>query len=246
MAAPTPSPSAVAHRENGIGVLDVLREARAPFKPSVVVEEFAAILRDYGITTVYGDNYAKEWPIEAFALHGIKYVRYDKFKNEIYLTALPLINSRQVRLLDITRYDQSRRSTSSATPRAADATRSRTPIARMTICRTLRSAPCCWRRSKTKQLVYGRELDGSGPPPATGREFERELRQGRAPRAFGGSTVDELRKRDQADRGDRMMSDTMMSAMSDIAAGAIVTCPRRAPVVIVVRCPEAPLPRYES
>jgi hypothetical protein len=94
---------AIAHREHDIGVHDVLREVKAPFKPSVVVEEFAAILRDYGITTVYGDNYAKEWPIEAFAQHGIKYTRYDKTKNDIYLAALPLINSRQVRLLDNTR-----------------------------------------------------------------------------------------------------------------------------------------------
>jgi hypothetical protein len=91
---------AIAHRENGIGVHDLVREVRPPFKPSVVVQEFAAILRDYGISTVDGDNYAKEWPIEQFAQHGIKYVRYDKFKNDIYLAALPLINSRQVRLLD--------------------------------------------------------------------------------------------------------------------------------------------------
>jgi hypothetical protein len=91
---------AIAHRENDIGVHDLLREVRAPFKPSVVVEEFAAILLDYGITTVYGDNYAKEWPIEAFAQHGIKYVRYHLTKNDIYLAALPKINSRQFRLLD--------------------------------------------------------------------------------------------------------------------------------------------------
>jgi hypothetical protein len=94
---------AIAHRENGIGVLDVLREVKAPFKPSVVVEEFADVLHDYGIRTVYGDNYAKEWPIEQFAQHGIKYVRYDKFKTDIYLNALPKINSRQFRLLDHTR-----------------------------------------------------------------------------------------------------------------------------------------------
>jgi hypothetical protein len=90
----------IAHRENSIGVLDLMREARPPFKRYVVVEEFAADLRNYGITTVYGDNFAKEWPIEAFAKYGIKYVRYEKFKNDIYLAALPLINSRQVRLLD--------------------------------------------------------------------------------------------------------------------------------------------------
>ena len=57
-------------------------------------------MRNYGITTVYGDNFAKEWPIEAFAKISIKFVRYEKFKNDIYLAALPLINSRQVRLLD--------------------------------------------------------------------------------------------------------------------------------------------------
>ena len=94
----------VTHRENGIGVLDVLRETLSPFRPSVVVADYAAILRDYGINTVFGDAYAKEWVIEAFALHGIRYVRYHLTKNEIYLNALPKINSRLFRLLDITRF----------------------------------------------------------------------------------------------------------------------------------------------
>jgi hypothetical protein len=94
----------IAHGEHGIGVHDLMREARPPFKPSVVVEEYAAILREYGIRTVYGDAYAKEWVIEAFARHEIKYVRYHLTKSDIYLNALPKINSRQFRLLDITRF----------------------------------------------------------------------------------------------------------------------------------------------
>ena len=84
--------------------------SRPPFKPSVVVAEYAAILPEYGITTVYGDAYAKEWVIEAFALHGIRYVRYHLTKNEIYLNALPKINSRLFRLLDITRFQRDARS----------------------------------------------------------------------------------------------------------------------------------------
>jgi hypothetical protein len=49
------------------------------------------------------DHHAKSGPVEQFAKHGIKYVPADKTKSEIYLAALPLIKSHQVRLLEHTR-----------------------------------------------------------------------------------------------------------------------------------------------
>jgi hypothetical protein len=61
---------AITHGSEGTGILDCLREVRAPFNPSVVVEEFAAVLKSYRIASVRGDHYAKEWPIESFAKHG--------------------------------------------------------------------------------------------------------------------------------------------------------------------------------
>jgi hypothetical protein len=62
----------IAHRDdNGHGVLDCVRERRVPFSPDAVVEEFAALLRTYGIHEVVGDRYAGEWPRERFNQHGI-------------------------------------------------------------------------------------------------------------------------------------------------------------------------------
>jgi hypothetical protein len=52
------------------------------------------------VTTVTGDANAGEWPTDAFAKYGIKYEKSDKTKSQIYLAALPLVNSRKVALLD--------------------------------------------------------------------------------------------------------------------------------------------------
>lgn len=81
-------------------VIDCLREARPPFSPEVVVKEFSETFKSYGITTVIGDRYAGEWPIEQFAKLGIRYEPSAKPKSELYIGLLPLINSCRVELLD--------------------------------------------------------------------------------------------------------------------------------------------------
>ena len=91
---------AIAHRERDLAVLDVLREVKPPFSPEAVVLEFAAVLKAYGLSTVTGDRYAGEWPRERFRTHGITYELSERTKGAIYLDALPLLNSRQVELLD--------------------------------------------------------------------------------------------------------------------------------------------------
>jgi len=90
----------VAHKEGSTCVLDVIREHRPPFAPEGVVEEFSQILRQYKIFGVRGDRYAGEWPVEQFRKRGITYERSEHTKSELYRDALPLINSRQVALLD--------------------------------------------------------------------------------------------------------------------------------------------------
>jgi hypothetical protein len=91
----------VAHRDqSGRAVLDAVRERKPPFSPSIVVEEFAALLKGYGVSTITGDRYAGEWPREQFSKHGITYQPSVRVKNEIYRDALPLLNSKQVELLD--------------------------------------------------------------------------------------------------------------------------------------------------
>jgi hypothetical protein len=72
----------------------------APFSPESVVEEYAGVLKHYGLRTVEGDRYAGEWPAEAFKSHGITYIGAKQPKSQIYLDVLPRINSGEVSLLD--------------------------------------------------------------------------------------------------------------------------------------------------
>ena len=94
---------AICHNEKGVAILDAVRERKAPFSPDSVVEEFAETLKAYGLSQVTGDRYAGAWPAERFKAHGIRYVPSEKPKNEIYLDMLPMLNSRQVELLDLPR-----------------------------------------------------------------------------------------------------------------------------------------------
>ncbi len=91
---------AVCHAQDEVIVVDAVRERRPPFNRSEVVSEFAQLLKHYGVSRVEGDRYAGEWPRERFAEHGVRYNVTRKPKNDIYLQALPLINSSQVELLD--------------------------------------------------------------------------------------------------------------------------------------------------
>ena len=60
-----------------------------------------AFFSRYGVTVVEGDRYAGEWPRERFSEHGIRYEPARKTKSDLYLEALPLLNSRQIELLDL-------------------------------------------------------------------------------------------------------------------------------------------------
>jgi hypothetical protein len=91
---------AIAHKENGVAVLDLVREVKPPFSPETVVKEFADNLRRYRVTKVVGDRYAAEWPREQFRKHGVTYHPSERTKSEIYLVLLAQINSRVVDLLD--------------------------------------------------------------------------------------------------------------------------------------------------
>ena len=91
---------AIAHRGVDSPVLDALREVRGPCSPEAVVVEFAAMLKAYGLSEVTGDRYAAEWPVERFRAHGITYTSSERTKGEIYLNALPLLNSGKAELLD--------------------------------------------------------------------------------------------------------------------------------------------------
>ena len=89
---------AIAHRAGDSMVLDAVRERKG--SPEAATAEYAALLKSYNISTVTGDNYAGDWPKEAFARHGITYIKADRPRTDIYLAVFPLINSQRVELLD--------------------------------------------------------------------------------------------------------------------------------------------------
>jgi len=91
----------IAHREKtGKIVLDVLRERRPPFRPEAVVEEFAGVLKSFGVWTVSCDKYAGEWVKDSLSRNGVS-VKYSELAaSELYLNFLPLISNGSVELLD--------------------------------------------------------------------------------------------------------------------------------------------------
>ncbi len=91
---------AVAHRDGDRVVIDCARERRPPFSPDDVVQEFAATLKSYGVTSVRGDRYGGEWPRERFQVHGIHYELSEQTKSDIYRDMLPVLNAGKVELLD--------------------------------------------------------------------------------------------------------------------------------------------------
>ncbi len=79
----------IGHVEDERFVADVIRGRRAPFDPNDVANEFAALAKDYGCSTVTGDNFAGEWVSQAFKAAGMGYKRADLPKSGLYLEMLP-------------------------------------------------------------------------------------------------------------------------------------------------------------
>jgi hypothetical protein len=91
---------AIAHAEGRQVVLDAVRETKPPFSPETIAQEYAELLKTYGIEFVMGDRYAGEWPREQFRKHGVEYRPSDKSKSDLYRDLLPLLNATTVQLLD--------------------------------------------------------------------------------------------------------------------------------------------------
>jgi hypothetical protein len=73
-------------------------ERKAPLNPDITTAEFAAILKDYELTTVTGDRYSAQWVVERFRSHGITYLVSERSKSEIFLEFLALANSGRVKI----------------------------------------------------------------------------------------------------------------------------------------------------
>jgi hypothetical protein len=94
---------AIAHDEGEIAVLDCLVEIKSPFNPTAAVNDMAATLASYRLSSTTGDKYAAGWVVDAFAKVGVTYQHSERNRSEGYLDALPLFTAGRVRLLDLPR-----------------------------------------------------------------------------------------------------------------------------------------------
>ena len=91
---------AVAHMENETAVLDLVRQCRAPFTPTEVVQEFCAELKRFHLYEITGDRYSGEWVSSEFEKHGVSYRSSERSKSELFLEIFSPILSKSVELLD--------------------------------------------------------------------------------------------------------------------------------------------------
>jgi hypothetical protein len=91
---------AIGHKRDDRYIVDVCRGVAPPFDPQAVTEQFAALLRDYRITSVAGDNYSAAWVQDAWSKCGLRYTCSELPKSQIYLECLPLFTRGLVSLPD--------------------------------------------------------------------------------------------------------------------------------------------------
>jgi hypothetical protein len=91
---------AIAHRENGMPVLDAIRERKPPFSPDDVVLEFSGLMKTYRITKAESDKWGGDWVGEAFRKQSITVAPTALPKSDIYREILPLLNAHRCSLLD--------------------------------------------------------------------------------------------------------------------------------------------------
>jgi len=78
---------AIGHRGGEFFIIDVVRgRHRMPRKATM---EFAALCRQYGISTVTGDNYAKDWTQDTWRETGLRYGKAEQPAAQLYLEAQP-------------------------------------------------------------------------------------------------------------------------------------------------------------
>ena len=92
---------AVAFKDaRGIAVLAALAEIQGGNTENVV-QEFAALLRRYNVSTVWSDRYGQAWVRDAFARYDIELKYSELNRSQLYLELLPALRSQQVELLDL-------------------------------------------------------------------------------------------------------------------------------------------------
>jgi len=91
----------IAHREkDGRCILDVCRSTRPPFDPATVTATYAALVKQYRIRQVTGDNYSAAWCAESWKANSIEYRVSPLRTSDVFIEALPLFTRGQVELPD--------------------------------------------------------------------------------------------------------------------------------------------------
>ncbi len=96
----------IAHREDGLAVVDCVREVRPKFSPEVVVAEFAADVRRYGLSVATADRYGGSWVVESFLKVGVHVEPSERTKSQIYGDFIAPLNSGLIELPDLPRLHQ--------------------------------------------------------------------------------------------------------------------------------------------
>jgi hypothetical protein len=95
---------AIGHQEHGCFIIDALRGVAPPFDPGSVTQEFANLVKQYRCGEVTGDAYGAEWTERAWSKdNGVRYVRSDIGKSDIYIETLALFTRGLVVLPDHSR-----------------------------------------------------------------------------------------------------------------------------------------------
>lgn len=81
-------------------VLDHVSEARPPFSPEEVCEQFSATMRAFNSYVATSDRYGGAWVIEQFARFAVTCEQAAKPKSDLYTDLLALLNSGRCELLD--------------------------------------------------------------------------------------------------------------------------------------------------
>ncbi|MGJ7456959.1 hypothetical protein [Halomonas sp. RA08-2] len=87
---------AIGHRDGERVVVDVVRGRRGT--PAQIVEEYAALFKDYRVSRITSDRFAGSWPADEFKKHGITCDQSAKPKSQLYVDSLARFNSGQVEI----------------------------------------------------------------------------------------------------------------------------------------------------
>jgi hypothetical protein len=94
---------AIAHAEGRRTVVDLVAKQAGspPFNPRDAVKKFAGILKEYGIASETGDQYAGQTFKADFETQGIAYRSAHRVKTNLYEALEPALNANEVELPDV-------------------------------------------------------------------------------------------------------------------------------------------------